>query len=264
MRPLGIAALEDKIVQRAVVEVLNAVYEVDFLGFSYGFRPGRSQHQALDALAVAIMRRKVNWVLDADIRGFFDAVDHGWLLKFVEHRIADPRILRLIRKWLSAGTLEDGKWAEAEGTPQGATASPLLANVYLHYVLDLWAQRWRKRSARGEVSIVRYCDDFIVGFQCEDDARRFQSELGERLQEFALELHPEKTRLVRFGRYAGQGGRAGRGKAGTFNFLGFTHISGKSRKGGFLLVRRTMRTRMQAKLKQIRLELWKRLHHRAV
>jgi RNA-directed DNA polymerase len=260
MRPLGIAALEDKIVQRAVVEVLNAVYEVDFLGFSYGFRPGRNQHQALDALAVAIMRRKVNWVLDADIRGFFDAVDHGWLLRFVEHRIADPRILRLIRKWLSAGTLEDGKWTEAEGTPQGATASPLLANVYLHYVLDLWVQRWRKRSARGAVSIVRYCDDFIVGFQCEDDARRFQSELGERLQKFALELHPEKTRLVRFGRYAGRGGRAGRGKAGTFNFLGFTHISGKSRKGAFLLVRRTMRARMQAKLKQVRQELWKRLH----
>jgi group II intron reverse transcriptase/maturase len=259
MRPLGIAAIEDKIVQRAVVEVLNAIYEVDFLGFSYGFRPGRNQHQALDALAVAIARRKVNWVLGADIRGYFDAVDHGWLLKFVEHRIADRRILRLIQKWVSAGVLEDGKWTEAEGTPQGATASPLLANVYLHYVLGLWVQRWRK-NARGVVSIVRYCDDFVVGFQYEDDAHRFQHELRERLQKFALELHPEKTRLIRFGRYTRQGEGTGRKKAETFDFLGFTHICGKSRKGGFLLVRRTMRKRMQAKLKQIRMELWRRMH----
>lgn len=260
LRPLGIAALEDKIVQRAVVEVLNAIYEVDFLGFSYGFRPGRNQHQALDALAVAIARRKVSWVLDADIRGFFDAVDHGWLRKFVEHRIADPRVLRLIQKWLAAGILEEGKWTQAEGTPQGATVSPLLANVYLHYVLDLWAQRWRKKSARGAVSIVRYCDDFVVGFQYEEDARRFQRDLRERLQKFALELHAEKTRLIRFGRYAGQGEQPGQRKAETFNFLGFTHICGKSRKGGFLLVRRTMRKRMQAKLKQIRVELSKRMH----
>jgi len=260
MRPLGIAALEDKIVQRAVVEVLNAIYEVDFLGFSYGFRPGRNQHQALDALAVAIMRRKVNWVLDADIRGFFGAVNHEWLLKFVEHRIADPRVLRLIQKWLSAGILEDGKWAECEGMPQGATASPLLANVYLHYVLDLWVQQWRRRHAHGDVVIVRYADDFIVGFQSEHDARHFQRDLGERLRRFALELHPEKTKLVRFGRYAAQGGRLGHGKAGTFNFLGLTHICGKSRRGWFLLVRRTMRTRMQAKLKQLRLELKKRMH----
>ena len=256
-RPLGIAALEDKIVQRAVVEVLNAVYEVDFLGFSYGFRPGRNQHQALDALAVAIMRRKVNWALDADIRGFFEAVNHEWLVKFIEHRIADPRILRLIQKWLSAGVWEDGAWAECEGTPQGATVSPLLANVYLHYALDLWVQQWRTKHAHGDVVVVRYADDFIVGFQHEYDARRFQSDLGERLRKFALELHPEKTKLIPFGRFAG----AGKSRAGTFGFLGFTHICGRSRKGRFLLVRRTMRKRMQAKLKQIRQELRRRMHH---
>jgi RNA-directed DNA polymerase len=259
-RPLGIAALEDKIVQRAVVEVLNAIYEVDFRGFSYGFRPGRSQHQALDALSVAIMRKRVNWVLDADIRGFFDTVDHEWLMKFVQHRIADPRVLRLIQKWLAAGVLEEGKWTACEGTPQGGTASPLLANVYLHYVLDLWVEQWRKRHAHGDVVIVRYADDVIVGFQNEQDARRFQQELGERMRSFALELHPEKTALVRFGRYAARRGQRGRARAGTFNFLGFTHVCGKSRRGGFLLVRRTIRKRMQAKLKQIRSELRKRMH----
>ena len=259
-RPLGIAALEDKIVQRAVVEVLNAIYEVDFRGFSYGFRPGRSQHQALDALAVAIMRRKVNWVLDADIHGFFETVNHEWLMKFVEHRIADTRVLRLIQKWLAAGVLEEGKWMACEGTPQGGTASPLLANVYLHYVLDLWVQQWRKRHARGDVVIVRYADDVIVGFQNEQEARRFQQELSERMRSFALELHPEKTTLVRFGRYAARRGQGARGRAGTFNFLGFTHICGKSRRGGFLLVRRTIGKRMQAKLKQIRAELRKRMH----
>jgi len=196
-RPLGIVALEDKIVQGAVVEVLNAIYEEDFLGFSYGFRPGRSQHQALDALAVGILRKKVNWVLDADIRGFFDAIDHGWMVKFLQHRIADRRILRLVQKWLAAGVMEDGKWTESElGTPQGATVSPLLANLYLHYVFDLWAQQWRKRYARGDVVIVRYADDFVMGFQHHEDAKRFLDELRIRMRNFALELHPEKTRLI--------------------------------------------------------------------
>ena len=199
-RPLGIAALEDKIIQRAIVEVLNAIYEVDFLGFSYGFRPRRSQHNGLDALATGISRKKVHWVLDADIRGFFDAIDHEWMMKFIEHRIADKRIVRLIQKWLSAGVLEDGKWsATKEGTPQGATISPLLANVYLHYVLDLWVQHWRKNVARGEVIVVRYADDFVMGFQHEADAVRFRADLQARLERFGLEVHPDKTRLLRFG-----------------------------------------------------------------
>jgi group II intron reverse transcriptase/maturase len=201
-RPLGIASLEDKIVQRAVVEVLNAIYETDFLGFSYGFRPGRSQHNALDALEVAL-HRKVSWVLDADIRGFFDAIDHEWLMKFVEHRLGDSRILHLIQKWLNAGVMENGKWTQSEvGSPQGATVSPLLANIYMHYVLDLWVQQWRKRHASGEVIIVRYADDFIVGFQHRTDAERFLTELRERLAKFRLELHPDKTRLIEFGRFA--------------------------------------------------------------
>ena len=225
-RPLGIASLEDKIVQRAVVEVLNAIYEVDFLGFSYGFRPGRSQHQALDALATAIARKKVSWVLEVDIRGFFDAIDHGWLVKFLEHRVADKRVIRLIQKWLAAGVLEEGKWLSNEtGTPQGATISPLLANVYLHYVLDLWVQQWRKRSARGEVIVVRYADDFVLGFQYEGDATRFRVELQRRLDRFGLEVHPEKTRLFRFGKHAASNQRErGLGKPETFDFLGFTHI----------------------------------------
>jgi group II intron reverse transcriptase/maturase len=209
MRPLGIAALEDKLVQRAVVEVLNGVYEVDFLGFSYGFRPGRSQHDALDALATAISHRRVNWVLEVDIRGFFDAIDHGWLIKFIEHRVADKRVVRLIQKWLAAGVLEDGKWSATEqGTPQGATISPLLANVYLHYVLDLWVQHWRKHVARGQVSIVRYADDFVLGFEHYDDAARFRYDLQQRLQRFGLEIHPDKTRLLRFGKFADQQRRA--------------------------------------------------------
>jgi RNA-directed DNA polymerase len=200
-RPIGVPTLEDKIVQRATVEVLNAVYEADFLGFSYGFRPGRSQHNALDALVVGIERKKVNWVLDADIRGFFDAIDHEWLVRFVEHRIADKRVVRHIRKWLNAGVLEGDRWYEQdEGTPQGGSVSPLLANIYLHYAFDLWAQRWRKKEARGDVIIVRYADDFIVGFQHRNDAERFQAELAERLLRFGLELHPDKTRLLRFGR----------------------------------------------------------------
>jgi group II intron reverse transcriptase/maturase len=262
-RPLGIAALEDKVVQRAVVEVLNAIYETDFLGFSYGFRPGRNQHDALDALTVGILRRKVNWVLDADIRGFFDAIDHGWLVKMVEHRVGDRRILRLIRKWLSAGVMEDGKWTRSEvGSPQGATVSPLLANLYLHYALDLWAERWRAQKARGDVVIVRYCDDFIVGFQHRDEAERFLAELRERLAEFALELHPEKTRLIAFGRYA-LDRRRERGLTGapeTFNFLGLTHICGRSRSGKFLLHRHTERKRMVAKLHEVSTGLRRRRH----
>ena len=260
-RPLGIASLEDKIVQRSIVEVLNAIYEVDFLGFSYGFRPGRSQHQALDALATAISRKKVNWVLEVDIRGFFDAIDHGWLVRFVEHRVADKRIVRLIQKWLAAGVLEEGKWAATEGgTPQGATISPLLANVYLHYVLDLWVQQWRKR-ARGEVIIVRYADDFVLGFQHESDAVWFRTELQQRLQRFRLEMHPEKTRLIRFGSLAAANRRErGEGKPETFDFLGFTHICGKTKLGKFLLHRRTTKKRMRARLKAIREAIHKRRH----
>jgi group II intron reverse transcriptase/maturase len=261
-RPLGIAALEDKILQRAVVEVLNAIYEVDFLGFSYGFRPGRSQHHALDAIGTAITCKKVNWVLDADIRGFFDTIDHGWLVKFVAHRIGDKRILRLIQKWLAAGVLEDGKWSSTEeGTPQGATISPLLANVYLHYVFDLWVQQWRTRSARGAVYVVRYADDIVLGFQREDDAVRFQAEQRQRLEHFGLELHPEKTRLLRFGRFAESSRRErGQGRPETFNFLGLTHICGRSRSGQFLLLRVTVKDRMRAKLKEIRADLLRRRH----
>lgn len=261
-RPLGIASLEDKIVQRAVVEVLNAIYEVDFLGFSYGFRPGRSQHQALDALATAIAQRKVNWVLDADIRGYFDAIDHGWLVRFIEHRIGDPRIVRLIQKWLSAGILEDGKWSSTEGgTPQGATISPLLANVYLHYVFDLWVQQWRKRHARGEVVVVRYADDFVVGFQHEDDAKSFRQELDLRMAKFGLEVHPDKTRLIYFGRYAMENRRARRdGKPETFDFLGFTHACAKSKGGKFLLCRMTSKSRMRAKLRDVKDALRRRTH----
>jgi group II intron reverse transcriptase/maturase len=261
-RPLGIAALEDKIVQRAIVEVLNAIYEVDFLGFSYGFRPGRNQHDALDALATAITRKKVNWVLDADIRGFFDAIDHGWMVKFVEHRIADTRIVRLIQKWLAAGVLEDGKWSSTEeGTPQGATISPLLANVYLHYALDLWVQQWRRGKACGEMVFVRFADDFVVGFQHATDAARFRADLQQRLQRFALEMHPDKTRLIRFGRYAEQQCRErGAGRPETFDFLGFTHICAKSREGKFRLLRRTSKKRMRAKLRAIREDLWQHRH----
>ena len=205
------AALEDRIVQRAVVEVLNAIYEADFLGFSYGFRPGRSPHDALDALATGIVRKKVNWVLDADIRDYFSSLDHSWLERFLEHRIADKRVLRLIRKWLRAGVIEDGAWSESvEGTPQGASALTLLANVYLHYVFDLWVHQWRGRHARGDVVIVRFADDVVVGFQHRDDAERFHADLRERFARFGLALHDEKTRLIEFGRFApGTGRHAG-------------------------------------------------------
>ncbi|HEU4786005.1 MAG TPA: group II intron reverse transcriptase/maturase [Gemmatimonadaceae bacterium] len=261
-RPLGITALEDKLVQRAVVEVLNAIYEVDFVGFSYGFRPGRSQHHALDALAFAIMCRKVNWVLDADIRGFFDTINHGWLVKFIEHRIGDKRIVRLIQKWLAAGVLEDGVWSNAdEGTPQGATISPLLANIYLHYVFDLWVQQWRSRKVRGEVIVVRYADDLALGFQHEVDVARFRADLRQRFERFGLELHPDKTRHLRFGPFAEERRRErGQGRPEVFEFLGFTHICGRTKAGKFLLYRHTSKSRMRAKLKVIREELWRRRH----
>jgi len=262
MRPLGIAALEDKIAQQAVVTVLNAIYEEDFLGFSYGFRPGRSQHQALDALSVGLRDRKVNWVLDADIRSFFDTINHEWMMKFLEHRIADQRILRLIRKWLKAGVSEEGKWSETSvGTPQGAVISPLLANVYLHYVYDLWAQKWRKTAANGDVVIVRYADDTVAGFQYKQEAELFLSELKERLGQFGLSLHPEKTRLIEFGRYATERrNRRKEGKPETFNFLGFTHICRNTQKGGFCVIRKTMTKRLRAKLRELKEELMRRRH----
>lgn len=261
-RPLAVAALEDKIVQRATAAVLNAIFEEDFLGFSYGFRPGRGAHDALDALVVAIESRKVNFIVDADIRSFFDTVSQEWLIRFVEHRIGDKRIIRLIRKWLRAGVLENGVVNVSEmGTAQGAVISPLLANIYLHYVLDLWAERWRRREATGDMIIVRYADDFIVGFEREDDARRFLEAMRKRLQEFALSLHPEKTRLIEFGRHAAENRkRRGLGKPETFNFLGFTFICGKTRRGKFQVQRKSRRDRMQAKLLEIKQALRRRMH----
>jgi RNA-directed DNA polymerase len=261
-RPLGIAALEDKIVQRAVVEVLNAIYETDFLGFSYGCRPGRGPHHALDALASGILGKKVNWVLDADLRDFFTSLDHDWLMKFLGHRINDKRVLRLIQKWLSAGVIEEGNWSESrEGVPQGASVSPLLANVYLHYVFDRWAHQWRQRHAHGDMVIVRYLDDFTVGFEHRVEAEQFLADLRGRLSAFALELHPTKTRLIEFGRFAASSRRArGLGKPETFDFLGFTHICEKSRDGRFYLKRITMRKRMQAKLRQVKDRLMRSRH----
>jgi group II intron reverse transcriptase/maturase len=262
LRPLGVPALEDKIVQRAVVEVLNAIYETDFVGFSYGFRPGRSPHQALDALSVGIERRRVNWVLDADIRGFFDTLDHGWLVRFVEHRVADRRVVRLIQKWLNAGVLEDGRRTASQvGTVQGGSISPLLANLYLHHVFDLWVQRWRRTQARGDVVVVRFADDFVVGFEHREEAERFLVELRERFARFGLELHPDKTRLIAFGRKAANDWRyRGGPKPGTFNFLGFTHSCGRTRRGGFTVLRKTMRQRLRAKLRALKTELRRRMH----
>jgi group II intron reverse transcriptase/maturase len=259
-RPLGIASLEDKVLQRAVTEVLNAVYEADFKGFSYGFRPGRSQHDALDALSVGL-GAKVNWVLDADIRGFFDHLDRGWLVKFLRHRIADERVLRLVAKWLNAGVLEDGQWSDSgEGTPQGGSLSPMLANVYLHYVLDLWADWWRKTHARGNVIIIRFADDFVVGFQYQDDAERFREELRGRLAKFALELHPDKTRLIEFGPHAARLRKArGEGKPETFTFLGLRHIARMTR-GRFWVQRTTDKKKMTARLKTVKAELMRRRH----
>ena len=261
-RPLGVAALEDKIVQQAVVTILNAIYEEDFLGFSYGFRPGRSQHQALDALSYALTQKRVNYVLDADIRGFFDAISHSWMLKFVQHRVADRRILRLIQKWLKAGVMEEGEWSETErGTPQGAVISPLLANIYLHYVFDLWVNAWRKKHARGDVIVVRYADDTVLGFQSQTEADRFLEDFRERLGKFGLELHPEKTRRIEFGRYAELNRkRRGEGKPETFDFLGFTHISGKNRNGYFTVKRQTIRKRLRGKLQEIKQQLRRRRH----
>jgi RNA-directed DNA polymerase len=262
LRPLGIASLEDKVLQRAVVEVLNAVYEVDFLGFSYGFRPGRSPHDALDALATGILKKKVNWVLDADISNFFTSLDQGWLEKFLEHRIADERVLRLVHKWVKAGVIEEGIWSQTEvGTPQGASASPLLANVYLHYVLDRWVRQWRRRQARGDVIITRFADDFVAGFEHEQDARRFLADLRERFAKFGLELHPDKTRLIEFGRHAARHRAArGLGKPETFDFLGFTHLCGKTKRGGFWLRRITISKRMRAKLVEVKDQLKRRWH----
>jgi RNA-directed DNA polymerase len=262
LRPLGVPALEDKIVQRATVEVLNAIYEQDFLGFSYGFRPGRSPHQALDALAVGIGTRKVNWVLDADIRKFYDTLDQGWLVKFIEHRIADRRVVRLIQKWLKAGVLEEGKRVQSEiRTVQGGSISPLLSNIYLNYVLDLWVQRWRRKQARGEVIFVRFADDFVAGFEHRGEAERFLAELRERCARFGLQLHADKTRIVEFGRFAEHNRRnRGDGKPETFTFLGFTHSCGKTRKGHFTVLRQTMRQRWQAKLRALKEELRRRMH----
>jgi group II intron reverse transcriptase/maturase len=261
-RPLGVAALEDKIVQQAVVTILNQIYEEDFRGFSYGFRPGRSQHDALDALSYALLKKKVNYILDADIRGFFDNLDKGWMIKFVEHRVADPRILRLIQKWLKAGVMEEGKWSEPQtGTAQGSVISPLLANVYLHYSFDLWVNVWRQKWAKGEVVVIRYADDSIAGFQYQTDADRFLENLRERLAQFGLELHPDKTRRIEFGRFAEENRRRrGEGKPETFDFLGLTHISGKNSLGRFAVRRKTIRKRMRAKLGRIKPELRKRMH----
>jgi RNA-directed DNA polymerase len=262
-RPLGIAALEDKVVQQAVVTILNEIYEVDFQGFSYGFRPGRSPHQALDALSVGLHRRRVSWVLDADIRGFFDHMSHEWTVKFLQHRVGDSRIVRLIQKWLKAGVSEDGQWSETKvGTPQGAVISPLLANIYLHYVFDLWVEVWRKKVARGSVIVVRYADDLVVGFEHRMEAERFLEDFRERLVKFGLELHPEKTRVIEFGRFAAQNRKQrGDSKPETFTFLGFTHYCGKRRKdGAFTVWRTTAKKRMVAKLLAVKAELVRRRH----
>lgn len=262
LRPLGIAALEDKIVQQAVRVVLECIYEEDFRGFNYGFRPRRGCHQALDALSVGIEKRKVNWILDADIRGFFDNINHDWLMKFLEHRIADRRLLRLLKKWLRAGVSEDGEWSPSTvGTPQGAVISPLFANVFLHYVLDLWVEAWRKRHAVGEVIIVRYADDFVLGFREEIDAQRCLGALQERFARFDLELHPEKTRLIEFGRYAAERrSNRGAGPPETFDFLGFTHICGQTRKGDFTIKRISAVKKVRAKLMELKAKLRKKMH----
>ena len=262
-RPLGIAALEDKVVQRAVVYILETIYEEEFLGFSYGFRPSRDAHRALDALSVALERKKVNWVLDADIRGFFDNIDHECLCRLIEQRVGDRRMLRLIQKWLKAGVSEEGVWSETKvGTPQGAVISPLLANIYLHYVLDAWVQQWREEKAEGDVILVRYADDFVVGFQHRAEAERFLEQLRERMREFGLELHPDKTRLIEFGRFAEENRkRRGGGKPDTFDFLGFTHRCGKTRTHGwFTVLRETVTKRMRATLQRVKQELRRRRH----
>jgi RNA-directed DNA polymerase len=261
-RPIAVAALEDKIVQRAVAALLNAIYEEDFLGFSYGFRPGRGAHDAMDALCVGIHSKKVSYILDADIRSFFDEISKEWLNRFLEHRIGDRRIIRLIQKWLKAGVLEEGVVTVSDrGTGQGSVISPLLANIYLHYALDLWAERRRRREVTGDMIIVRYADDFIIGFQHEHEARCFLDEMRKRLGEFGLSLHPEKTRLIEFGRFAAERRqRRGLGKPETFNFLGFTFICGKTRSGQFQIKRTTRTDRMRAKLQKIKEALQRSMH----
>jgi len=262
-RPIGMTALEDKVVQRAIGTVLNQIWEEDFLGFRYGFRPGRSQHDALDALWVGIMSKKVNWILDLDIRSFFDKLQHDWLIQFVEHRIGDKRVVRLIQKWLKAGVLEEGQWIETEeGSAQGSVISPILANLYLHYALDVWVEAWRKKQAQGDMIIVRYADDAVLGFERREEAERFLEQLRERLAKFGLELHPDKTRLMEFGRYAAERRKKrGEGKPETFNFLGFTHYCGVNHKtGNFTVHRKTIGKRMTAKLKDIKAKLRKRMH----
>ena len=261
-RPLGIAALEDKIVQKAVHIVLSQIYEADFANFSYGFREGRSQHDALDALYVGITQRRINWILDADIQGFFDNINHDWLMRMLEYRVGDKRILRLIRKWIKTGYIEDGKRTRQEiGTPQGSVISPLIANVFLHYVLDVWVAQWRKSKARGVMIIVRYADDFVIGFQNHTDAMKFLTELKIRIEKFGLKLHPEKTRLIEFGRFASSNRKkSGKGKPETFDFLGFTHICSKNKKGGFFLRRKTIKKRFKRKCKEVKQELWRRMH----
>jgi RNA-directed DNA polymerase len=263
-RPLGIASLEDKIVQQAIRTVLNQIYETDFVDFSYGFRENRSQHNALDALYVGITSRKINWILDADIKGFFDNLNHEILLDFMEKRIGDKRVLRLIRKWLKTGYVEEGKRVRQEiGTPQGAVISPLLANIYLHYVLDIWTSVWRKTKTKGDMIIVRYADDFVIGFQYYDEAVKYLTALHERLSKFGLTLHPTKTRLIEFGRYAaGNRKRKGKGKPETFDFLGFTHICTKNSKGYFSLRRKTKSKKMRKKLEEVKVELKKRMHEK--
>lgn len=261
-RPLGVPALEDKIVQRASAEVLGAIYEQDFIGFSYGFRPGRSAHDALDAVAVGVSVRRVNWILDADIAKFFDTIEHAWLIKFIEHRVADARVIRLIKKWLHAGVLEDGQIQRSElGTVQGGSISPLLANIYLHYALDLWVEQWRGRHARGDMIIVRYADDWVAGFEHRRDAERFKRDVAQRLESFGLALHENKTRLIEFGRFAqANRSRSGQGKPETFDFLGFTHCCGKSSKGKFMVLRLTSAKRLRAKLHAVKDELRRRMH----
>jgi group II intron reverse transcriptase/maturase len=261
-RPIGIPVLEDKIVQKSMVEVLNAIYEVDFLGFSYGFRPGRSQHNALNAVVEAIEGRKVNWVLDVDISGFFDAIDHEWLIKFIEHRVRDKRVIRQIRKWLNAGVMEVGQWRKTEeGTPQGGSASPLLANIYLHYVFDLWANSWRKRKESGDVVMIRYADDIVLGFQYQHELKRFLKELEKRFEKFNLKLHPRKTHSIEFGRYAAERRKErGKGKPETFDFLGFTHICSRSRMGKFMVLRKTSAKKMRNKLQELKRTLREKMH----
>ena len=261
-RPLGIPALEDKVVQQAVRMVLEPIYESMFMGFSYGFRPGRGAHDGLDAWAFALTTKRVNWVLDADIRSFFDTIDHGWMQRFLEHRIGDKRLVRLVMKWMRTGVMEDGVlYAVEEGTPQGGVISPLLANIYLHYVLDLWVQQWRRKHATGEMYVVRYADDFVMGFERERDARVMREAVASRLAKFGLEIHPEKTRVLQFGRFARMGReRLGLRRPETFDFLGFTHIAGVSRRGAFQLQRRTSRKKRSDKLARIAQECRRRRH----